>query len=174
MKGASQFTSMRVVTHLEEWLDNIQGKNNQYVCDDDICHISEVLRHKQIKDITAIDQTMIRNILKELKFFKYYEYTPYIWNKITNLPNPEFPLHVVDTLKNMFGELRMEYSGRSLPSTSYLVHKMLGILGESDLMKKIPLVKSQQKLCSQELIWKNICDFHGWKYISSSHVPLSL
>ena len=52
-------------------------------------------------------------------------------------------------------------------SYSYTIHKMLELLRQDQLVDKLPLLKSREKLYQQDVIWHGICSELGWKYIPS-------
>lgn len=171
-KEISYFAYARI-NHFVEWLNNIQGKETTNINDEVFDNILLELKKYRVTNLTVVKKNMIKDILKKLKLNKYYEHTPYIWNRITGLPNPHFTPELEEKLKNMFKELQVPYLKFSPPkrknflSYSYTLHKLLGILGETKLMKHFHLLKNREKLHQQEQIWKNICEYLGWEFIRS-------
>lgn len=171
-KEISYFAYARI-NHFVEWLNNIQGKETTNISDEVFDNILLELKKYRVTNLTLVNKKMIKDILKKLKLNKYYEHTPYIWNRITGLPNPHFCPELEEKLKNMFKELQVPYlkfspaKRKNFLSYSYTLHKLLGILGEMKLMKHFPLLKSREKLHQQEQIWKNICEYLCWEFIRS-------
>lgn len=171
-KEISYFAYARI-NHFVEWLNNIQGKETTNIGDDVFDNILLELKKYRVTNLTLVTKKMIKDILKKLKLNKYYEHTPYIWNRITGLQNPHFTPELEEKLKNMFKELQVPYlkfspaKRKNFLSYSYTLHKLLGILGEMKLMKHFPLLKSREKLHQQEQIWKNISEYLGWEFIRS-------
>lgn len=155
-------TSSRREEHLMQWLATIQGVCNKDMPDGIIEQIEKELNRFTYVDI---NKQTIKEILRKLKLHKYYGQIPYIFHRITGLPTPYFPPVVVDTLTIMYKEIKANYSSFSPPSTSYIIYKLLEILGEKELMTHIPLLKSREKMCRQDAHWKEMCEYHGWKFI---------
>lgn len=152
----------RRLDRLLQLLDNIQGIGSPDIPVEIMGQIKA-----EINSTDCIDKTIVKEILKKLKLHKYFEYIPYIFNHITGLPNPYFSPFVIDELTKMYKEVKDNYSLFSPPSTYYILYKLLEILGENELMTHIPMLKSQEKICRQDAVWKMMCEYHGWKFIAT-------
>jgi len=52
-------------------------------------------------------------------------------------------------------------------SYSYTLYKLCELIGRKDLLPLFSLLKSREKLFSQDKIWKNICIELNWTFIQS-------
>ena len=50
-------------------------------------------------------------------------------------------------------------------SYSFVLFKMCELLGEDEYLQFFPLLKSKEKLYSQDVIWKKICATLRWEFI---------
>ena len=73
----------------------------------------------------------------------------------------------------MFRQLEEPYmkfrpTGRSnFLNYSFLINKILNIMNLPDDAKYFALLKSDEKLKTQESTWKKICSYLGWQYHSN-------
>lgn len=162
------------MNHFIEWLNNIRGKETVNISDEVVADITDELKKRyhllfNVTDLALVEKNMILDVLRQLKMYKYLEHIPYIWNRITGLPNPYISPELEETLKIMFKQLQVYYiqKNTSMLSYSYTLHKFFGILGEKQLVNQIQLIKSREKLQNQEHIWKDICEYLGWEFIPS-------
>lgn len=171
-KEISYFSYKRI-NHFSEWLNQIQGKETTDIPEEVFNKIMLELNKQRIYNLATVSPLKIREILKKHKINKYYEHIPYILNKITGIPNPHLNPELEDKLKNMFKEIQVPFlkyspsNRKNFLSYSYVLHKFIQILGETQFLKYFPLLKSRDKLHQQEQIWKNICEDLGWKFIRS-------
>jgi hypothetical protein len=173
-KEISYFSYKRI-NHYTEWLNQIQGKETTDIPDDVFENIVKELQIQRIydSDYKTITRIKIKEILKKLKINKYYEHVPYILNRITGNPNPHLSPELEDKLKQMFKEIQvpfLKYSPlirKNFLSYSYVIHKFIVLLNQTEYLQYFPLLKSREKLHQQEQIWKKICEDLGWEFIRS-------
>ena len=171
-KEISYFSYKRI-NHFSEWLNQIQGKETTDIPEEVFDKIMLELNKQRIYNLVNVTTTKIREILKKHKINKYYEHIPYILNKITGIPNPHLNSELEDKLKNMFKEIQVPFlkfspnNRKNFLSYSYVLHKFIQLLDESEFLQYFPLLKSRDKLHQQEQIWKKICEELNWKFIRS-------
>ena len=171
-KEISYFSYKRI-NHYTEWLNQIQGKETTEIPDEIFDNIMKELKKQRIVDVKTITREKVKSILKKLKINKYYEHVPYILNRITGNPNPHLPPELEEKLKSMFKEIQVPFlkysplNRKNFLSYSYVIHKFIQLLGQTEYLKYFPLLKSREKLHQQETIFKKICDHLGWRFIRS-------
>jgi hypothetical protein len=171
-KEISYFSYKRI-NHFTEWLNQIQGKETTEIPDEVFDEIMKELKKQRILDRSTITREKIKEILKKLKINKYYEHIPFILNRITGNPNPHLSQELEDKLKSMFKEIQVPFlkfsplNRKNFLSYSYVIHKFIQLLGQTEYLKYFPLLKSREKLHQQETIWKKICEDLGWQFIRS-------
>jgi len=127
----------------------------------------------RIKNIDNMNLSQIKSILKKLKLNDYYEHIPYIKSQITNKPAPTINRETEDKLKRMFDQIQEPFekhcpkSRINFLSYSYVLHKFCQLLELDEFIKCFPLLKSRQKLRTQDEIWKKICQECKWEFYPS-------
>ena len=171
-KEISYFAYKRI-NHFNEWIAQFQGKETTDIPD---CIYQNVLHEikKNINiNISDITNKQIREILKKLKYNKYYEHIPNIINIITGKKAPIITRQYEELLRNMFKEIQVPFvkhcpeDRKNFLSYSYVLHKFCELLELDNLLEYFPLLKSREKLQQQDVIWKKICQELEWQYIPS-------
>ena len=127
----------------------------------------------RIKNINLMSLSTIKSILKKLKLNEYYEHIPYIKSKITNNPAPTITREIEEKLKRMFDKIQEPFEKYcpkdriNFLSYSYVLHKFCQLLELDEFIKCFPLLKSRQKLRTQDIIWKKICEDCKWEFYPS-------
>lgn len=127
----------------------------------------------RINNIEKLNLSQIKSILKKLKLNDYYEHIPYIKSQITNKPAPRINRETEEILKKMFDKIQEPFekhcpkSRINFLSYSYVLHKFCQLLELDDFIKCFPLLKSRQKLRTQDDIWKKICEDCQWEFYPS-------
>lgn len=171
-KDSASFCFKRL-SHFNEWLAQIQGKDNPAVPEEIIGYVMEELRRHNIVNAADINISQVRTILKKLKLSRYYEHVPYIISRIRGVPSERMPLILEDKLKRMFCRIQSPFVKHSpavrknFLSYGYVLHKFVELLGEDTYLSKFPLLKSREKLRMQDNIWRLICKDLNWQFIPS-------
>lgn len=160
-----------------------------------INHCSELLNQSQGKEMTDIDDSLLREIVEELKIlgksdlskitkddikialknigkgFKS-EHAVYIANKLNNIPVNSLPHDTVEIVKTMFAEVERTWKRykdgdrKNFMNSSFVFHKIFELLGEKEEAKKWKFLK-QDKLEKHDELWEKICNHLNWEYIPS-------
>ena len=115
----------------------------------------------------------MREILKKLKYNKYYEHIPHILSIITGKNAPTLDRKSEEILRSLFKEIQIPFMNNCPPnrknflSYSYVLHKFCELLELDELLVYFPLLKSREKLQQQDRIWEKICRSLQWQYIPS-------
>ena len=159
--------------HFNEWLNQIQGKETTDIPEEIFNSILLEIKKLKITNMAELSHAKIREILKKLKANRFYEHTPYIYYRITGIPNQYLSPELEEKLRNMFEQIQVPFLKHSpscrknFLSYSYAIHKMLQLLGEDKYLCYFPLLKNREKLHQQEQIWTKICQELQWQVIRS-------
>jgi len=161
------------INHFNEWVAQFQGKETTDIPNNIYEEVLSELKKEKNINLEDITNKKVRQILKKLKYNKYYENIPYIISIITGKKTPILTREYEELLRNMFKEIQMPFmkhcpeSRKNFLSYSYVLHKFCELLEFDHLLKYFPLLKSREKLQQQDMIWKNICNELQWEYIPS-------
>ena len=171
-KDSASFSFKRL-SHFNEWLAQIQGKDNPSIPEEIIGFVMAELRRHHIVNAADINASQVRAILKKLKLSRYYEHVPYIISRIRGVPSERMPAALEEKLRHMFRKIQVPFvrhspaTRKNFLSYGYVLHKFVQLLGEDDYLSKFPLLKSREKLRMQDSIWKAICNDLDWEFIPS-------
>lgn len=118
----------------------------------------------------------VKIILKKLKYSEYYEHTVYIVSKLTERPPPSLSRETEEKIKFMFKQIQEPFmrhcpaSRINFLSYSYVLNKIFKILKLDEYVQYFELLKSREKLRTQEAIWEKICDELNWPFYSSMNI----
>ena len=161
------------INHFNEWLAQFQAKEAIEIPDKILDELRNEFHKMKIKKVDEISKVKVKQILKKLKFNKYYEHSTHITNLITGIKPPSMTPDLEEKLRNMFRDIQIPFELHK-PSTrsnflsySYCLYKFCELLGHDELLCNFPLLKSREKLHQQDKIWKNICQSMSWQYIST-------
>jgi len=163
------FYAYKKINHFKEILAQFQGKETTQIPDE----VIELILHQIKKERIGLKQLThykTKEILKKLGFNKYYEHIAFIKNKLGIKP-PVFSPELEDTLCNLFMEIQAPYA-KTCPDYRvnflnyyYVLFKFCELLGETQYLHDIPLLKDREKLIEQDETWKKMCVELDWEYI---------
>ena len=169
----SSYFAYKRINHFNEWLAQFQAKETTDISEEIYKNIISELKKDIFLDINNLKYQQIRDILKKLKYNKYYEHIPHIINVISGKKAPLLTRKYEEQFRMMFKEIQIPFlnnrpEGRkNFLSYSYVLHKFCELLQLDDLIVNFPLLKSREKLQQQDAIWKGICKDLKWEYIPS-------
>jgi len=161
------------INHLKEKLNQFQSKETAEVPDSVYNTIMLELKRKMIVRYKNLSPLMIKSILKKHKLTNYYEHLQQIYCKITNsspmILQRELEEEIIHRFQTMQPSFQKHCSGirNNFLSYSYVLNKLFIILGYENYAKYFGLLKSKDKLRSQDSIWSKICKDMNWKFHSS-------
>lgn len=132
---------------------------------------NELIKQRISKNELTSD--IIHNILKKIEQPKYYQYVNLIYNRITgkkeiilnkNLENKLRKLH--EQYKMAFNEIDKGCRTSSL-NYSFVIHKLLELVGEDDLKINYKVPKNEEKVMEYDRIWQKICKHCNWEFIAT-------
>ena len=163
------FYAYKKINHFKEILAQYQGKETTQISDSDIEKIRQQIKKERI-NLEQLTHRKTKEILKKLAFNKYYEHIAFIKNKLGIKP-PVFSPELEDTLCNLFMEIQSPYA-KTCPDYRvnflnyyYVLYKFCELLGETQYLYDIPLLKDREKLIEQDETWKKMCIELNWEFI---------
>jgi Poxvirus Late Transcription Factor VLTF3 like len=161
------------INHFNEWLAQFQAKESTDIPQEVYDAILLELKKERITQFNGLKQTKIKEILKKIKFNKYYEHIPHIINRLNGQNAPVMSREVEEKLRYMFKEIQPSFQkhcpkGRNnFLSYSFVLYKFCELLELDHYLACFPLLKNRDKLYAQDKIWKLICEDLGWHFIRS-------
>ena len=171
-KEASHYSYKRI-NHFNEWVCQSQGKETTEIPEEVFERIVQEIQKEKITDTRKITYDKMHEILKRLKYNKFYEHIYYLLNRINGVATPHFPAELEEKLRNMFKEIQTPFvrhcpkERKNFLSYSYVLYKFLELLDKDEYLPFFPLLKSREKLHSQDQIWRKICQDLSWQFLSS-------
>lgn len=169
----SSHQSYKRINHFNEWVSQIQGKESTDIPDEIFERIVQEIKKEKIRDTGKLSYNKMREILKKLKYNKYYEHIYYIIYRLNGISPPNFSPELEERLRNMFKEIQGPFlkhcpeKRKNFLSYSYVLFKFCQLLEKDEYLKHFSLLKSREKLHVQDQIWKKICEEVNWEYIQS-------
>ncbi len=172
------YWSYKRVNHLNECLNQMQGKETTEISDVLMERIQAELKKRRITNVANVNITLLRSILKKLNESKYYEHLPSILQRLNGTKLPYLPPELERRIKSMFSSMQLPYikhapAGRTnFMSYNFCVYKCLQLLGHDEYLEQnnshfIKLLKSREKLQEQDKVWSKICNELGWVALPS-------
>jgi hypothetical protein len=165
------FNAYKRLNHWKEILSQFQGKETTQISNDIIEKIKQQMKKERINiNENELTDIKIKEILKKLNLNKYYEHIAFIKNKLGIKPLT-MAIELEETLCNLFIELQSPYA-KHVPGYRvnflnyyYVLYKLCELLGETQYLKHIPMLKDRYKLIEQDMIWFGMCKTLNWEYI---------
>lgn len=157
--------------HFNEWISQFQAKESTSVPEMVINQLRSEFKKQKIKDLNEITHEKVKALLKKLNCAKYYEHVPYISTILNGIQPPTMPQGLEDKLRLMFHKIQAPFekhkpaNRKNFLSYSYTLYKLCELLGEDDYLPCFPLLKSKEKLYTQDEIWAKICNELSWECI---------
>ncbi len=162
------FYAYRRINHFKEILSQFQAKETTDIPEEIIENIKAQIKKERI-NIHDLTNKKTKDILKKLKYNKFYEHITFIKDKLGIKP-PIMSPQLEETLCNLFIDIQVPYA-KFCPTDRvnflnyyYTLYKLCELLGEHKYLKHFPMLKEQKKI-EQDEIWKKICDELKWDFI---------
>jgi hypothetical protein len=162
------FYAYRRINHFKEILAQFQAKESTDIPDNVIVNIQNQIKKERIT-LNKLTSKRTKEILKKLRYNKYYEHITFIKDKLGIKP-PIMSQQLEETLCNLFIDVQVPYA-KYCPSDRvnflnyyYTLYKLCELLDENVYLPHFPMLKDQKKI-EQDQIWKNICQDLGWDFI---------
>jgi hypothetical protein len=165
------FYAYKKINHFKEILAQFQGKETTQIPQEVIENLKLQIKKERI-DISSLNYYTTKALLKKLSYNKYYEHINFIKNKLGIKP-PIISQELEDLLCNFFMEIQYPYA-KFCPDYRvnflhyyYVLYKLFELIGETQYLDEIPMLKDRDKLIEQDSIWKKICLEKDWEYIAT-------
>lgn len=161
------------INHFNEWLAQFQAKESTEIPNEVYELIVGELKKERFNDLSSLNRSKVREILKKLKLNKYYEHTPHITNRLNGQNAPVMTRETEEKLRHMFIEIQPSFQKHcpkdrsNFLSYSYVLYKFCELLELDEYLHCFPLLKNKDKLYQQDKIWQNICADLKWQFIRS-------
>ena len=160
------------INHFNEWLAQFQAKESTEIPEEVFENIEAQIKKERLQ-VSSLNRSKIREILKKLKYNSYYEHVPHILSRLNGHTAPVMDRETEEKLRYLFKEIQPSFqkhcpSDRSnFLSYSYVLYKLCELLDLDDFLHCFPLLKNRDKLYAQDKIWEKICKDLQWEFIRS-------
>jgi hypothetical protein len=118
---------------------------------------------------TGIDYASVRRALKCLGLQKHYNHTVYIMKELRGRPLVTLSMAQEQKLLCRFLELKEVFECISdrrvnMLSYPYVIRKLCELEGWNRMAKIVPILKSFQRITSQDELWHEICNRKHWRF----------
>jgi len=165
------FYAYKRINHFREILAQFQAKETTLIPDEIIENIRQQIKKERL-DIRTMTNKRTKDVLKKLKYNKYYEHIPFIKDKLGVRP-PIMSPELEETLCNLFIDIQAPYA-KYCPEDRvnflnyyYTIYKLCELLNQTEFLPYFPMLKDREKRIEQDEIWKNICAELDWKFIAT-------
>ena len=151
--------------HFKEVLGQFQGREGKDVPPEILNQIRCEL--PVFTKATAVD---VKNAMRKLKMTKYIENFYYILFAVMGEEPPYIKREVEDKIVRMFKMIDRVWcsierdSRRSFMNYYYILFKLLELMGQTELLPRVPLLRTRLRLRQHDFLWKKVCDELGWTW----------
>lgn len=166
--------SYKRINHFNEWLQQVQAKENFDCTDEMMQQIMGELYKQRITKTEDITSKKVREVLKTLKMRKAYEHVAIIYCKLTGSKPMRIHPQAEETCRLMFIAVQPAFEKhcpkdrKNFLSYSFCLYKFFQLLGYDQFLDSFSLLKGRDKLNRQDEIWKSICQELDWQFFPSS------
>lgn len=182
-----EFTSFsyRRENHFQEWLNCFQAKESTTLLRKEAAaqknredmSVVELVAQKCAEmghtDRSEIEMHHVREALKSLRLSKYYENQQQITTRISGKAAPNMTPQQEEQVRCMFSaiiplfEKHKPPDRRNFLSYAYCLYKFCELMGWDQFLPCFTLLKGQDKLKKQDMIFEKICKDLDWEFIPS-------
>lgn len=161
------------INHFNEWLAQFQAKESTEIPQEVYDAILVELKKERIMDFRTLKASKVKEILKKLKFNKYYEHIPHIINRLNGQTGAVMSREIEEKLRYMFKEIQPSFQAHcpkdrnNFLSYSYVLYKFCELLELDEYLPCFTLLKNRDKLYIQDKIWQKICHDLRWQFVRS-------
>ena len=146
--------------HFREVLNQYQGKEGREIPEDIV---------QRVRDELAREPMSVKQALRDLKLTKYVENANYLEFIINSKPMPYIPKLIEDKLVRYFKVIDRTFTElysdkQSFMSYYYVIYKLLELMGQHELMKDVPILKTRSRIRQHDKVWHAICEELGWQF----------
>ena len=159
---AGEFTYKRI-NRFDEWLTQYQAKETTEIPQEVLDSILLEMKKEGVTNLCLLTMDKVRGYLKKLGLNKYYEHIPHIIYCLNGLPTPRLTQETEEKLRSMFRQIQDIFDivcpddRTNFLSYSYLLRKLLELLGEDEHKKYFRLHKSREKIYQHDKVNGPLC-----------------
>ena len=163
------FYAYKRINHFREILAQFQAKETTQIPDSVIENIVKQLKKERI-DVNNMSNKTVKDVLKKLGYNKFYEHIPFIKDKLGIRP-PIMCAELETLLCNLFSDIQAPYTKycpddrTNFLNYHYTIYKLCELLDQRKFLPFFPMLKDPEKRIEQDEIWKKICDELNWEFI---------
>jgi len=167
------YYAYKKINHFNEWLAQFQAKESTEIPNEVYDSILIQLKKEKITDMSTLKQSKLREILRKMKYSKYYEHIPHIINRLNGQNAPFMAREDEEKLRHMFREIQPSFKKhcpkgrRNFLSYGYVLYKFCELLEMDEYLPCFPLLKNRDKLYLQDKTWQKICGEMNWQYLAT-------
>jgi hypothetical protein len=167
------YTAYVRLNHFKEILSQFQAKETTQIPTHVIDAIRARLRKDRITDTNALTYAKMREILRKLKFNKYFEHIQYI-NSIFGVKPPKMSEKLHETMCFLFVEIQNPWAlhcpahRTNFFNYTYTLYQLCVLLDQRQYLPYISQLKDVDKQREQDQIWKNVCADLNWKFFPTA------
>uniref|UniRef100_A0A6C0F239 Uncharacterized protein n=1 Tax=viral metagenome TaxID=1070528 RepID=A0A6C0F239_9ZZZZ len=161
------------INHLNEILNQFQAKESTIIPEEVMNEVILEIKKRRIDNIADLSEEDTRQILKKLGRSKYYEHRAHILSRLNGNPPPTITPEIEEKVRAMFQEIQAPFllycpnDRTNFLSYSYILYKFFELLDLDEYKVFFPLLKSRDRLIAHDQIWKKICEYLNWEFITS-------
>ncbi len=155
--------------HFKEVLCQFQGKEGKNIPHE----VVEKVKASMLKDKGDITLLDVKLSLRKLKLNKYVENIFYLHHVLTGTPLPYIKREIEDKMIRLFKQIervfcearpRAQIARTSFLNYYFVLFKLLDSLQQTDLLPRVPLLKTSIRLKQHDALWRCICEELGWNF----------
>jgi len=147
--------------HFKELLGQFQGCEGKAIPRE----IKEKITNAVPLQATTED---VKTAMRKLKLTKYIENFDCVLFTITGIEPPRIPKLMQNKLIRLFYEIDRVYQivskeqRNSFLNYCYVLFKLLDLMDQTELLPKVPLLKTRLRLKQRDSVWKKTCEELSW------------
>lgn len=163
------YTAYVKLNHFKEILSQFQAKESTHIPDEVIEKIRARMKKERLTDLSTLNYEKMRDLLKKLGLNRYFEHIQYI-NSIFGVSPPSMSDELVSTLCVLFIEIQKPWAVNCPPERSnffnytYTLYQLCMLLGQTQYLPFITMLKDREKQLEQDMIWKKVCRDLDWAF----------
>ncbi len=158
------------LNHFKEILSQFQAKQTTKIPTEVENAIRARIKKERIVDISEINYQRMREILDTLGYNRYFEHIQFI-NLMFGIKPPVMSDELQDTLCVLFIEIQEPWIIHCPPdrtnffNCTYTLYQLCVLLGQTQYLPFIPMMKDRDKQREQDMTWKKVCETLDWEYV---------
>jgi hypothetical protein len=151
-------------SHLIDHLKRFSARENKTIPPEVIDAVLAESKKNRVTNLNDLTESKVKVFLKNRKLNDYYDNVISIINRINKRPPFILTSEIENKIKIMFQQIQVPFekyrppSRKNMISYNYLLFQFFLILGLPEFSKYFILLKSQEKLRQQDILFKKIVD----------------